>query len=89
MSQSIWCCSILVVLCSFSVYDCCPDGYIQCASQEAACSLSGSNVIAFGADGFRWSYKEIDGAFMCDNTALCDGGNVCDPVIGITKECCC
>ena len=61
----------------------CPTGYIQCAVQDGTCNLSGYNTIAYGADGFRWGYKQFTGSIACTDSTFGD------PVVGIVKECCC
>lgn len=59
-----------------------PDGnWIYCAHQNATCTLPGTRLTRFGADG-SYLYKVLTGSFSC--TAVPFGG---DPAIGVVKHC--
>eukprot|EP01084_Bolivina_argentea_P107111 191537_1 len=58
------------------IHDCylrpqlCPTGYCYCElGSYNNCSLSGGNIIAFGANFDRWAYRKVNGSFICNSTA--------------------
>lgn len=59
-----------------------PDGkWIYCAHENATCTLPGTRVARFGANG-AYLYKVLTGSFMCKSANF--GG---DPAIGVVKHC--
>jgi alpha-L-rhamnosidase len=57
-----------------------PNGYTQCAAENGTCSFSGTESVAFGADGI-FTYQTLTGGTACDNTVFGD------PDYGIVKSC--
>lgn len=59
-----------------------PDGnWIYCAHQNATCTLPGTRVVRFGANG-SYLYKVMTGSFSCTAVPFGD-----DPAVGVVKHC--
>jgi alpha-L-rhamnosidase len=57
-----------------------PTGYTLCAAENATCSFTGTESVAFGANGI-YSYTTATGSTACNNTVLPD------PDYGALKSC--
>ncbi len=57
-----------------------PTGYTSCAEENATCSFSGTQSVAFGANGI-YSYQNVTGGTACTTSALAD------PDYGVLKSC--
>jgi alpha-L-rhamnosidase len=57
-----------------------PAGYTSCTAENSTCSSTGTQSVAFGADGI-FTYKTLTGGTGCTNTAFGD------PDYGFTKSC--
>jgi hypothetical protein len=57
-----------------------PSGYTWCASENSACSFSGTMQVAYGANGY-YTYKTFTNGVYCDNN------HFGDPVPGTVKAC--
>ena len=57
-----------------------PAGYTACAAENGTCSFSGTQSVAYGADGI-FTYQTLTGGTACDNAVFGD------PDYGITKSC--
>ncbi len=57
-----------------------PAGYTLCATENGTCTVSGTQSVAFGANGI-YSYQNVTGNVGCNPTALADGD------YGFVKSC--
>jgi alpha-L-rhamnosidase len=57
-----------------------PTGYTACAAENGTCSFSGTQSVAYGADGI-FTYQTLSGGTACDNAVFGD------PDYGMTKSC--
>lgn len=57
-----------------------PSGYTSCASQNGTCSFTGTESVAYGANGI-YSYTTVTGGTACTDAALGD------PNYGVVKSC--
>jgi alpha-L-rhamnosidase len=57
-----------------------PAGYTACAAENGTCSFTGTQSVAYGANGI-FSYQTLSGGTACDNAVFGD------PDYGITKSC--
>jgi alpha-L-rhamnosidase len=57
-----------------------PTGYTQCASENGTCSVTGTQSVAYGADGI-YGYTTESSSVVCSDTALGD------PDYGVVKSC--
>jgi alpha-L-rhamnosidase len=57
-----------------------PTGYTQCARQNGTCAFTGTQSVAYGANGI-YSYRTVTGGTSCDDTALTDAD------FGFVKSC--
>jgi len=57
-----------------------PTGYTSCAAENGTCSFSGTESVAFGADGI-FTYQTLTGGTACDDAVFGD------PDYGIVKSC--
>jgi alpha-L-rhamnosidase len=57
-----------------------PSGYTECAAENSTCSFSGTQSIAFGANGI-FTYRTLTGGTACDDAVFGDPG------YGVTKSC--
>jgi hypothetical protein len=57
-----------------------PAGYTFCANENGTCTLSGTNSVAYGANG-SFFYKTITGSTACNNSVFGD------PIAGTVKAC--
>jgi alpha-L-rhamnosidase len=57
-----------------------PTGYTSCAAENGTCSFSGTESVAYGADGI-FTYQTLTGGTACDNAVFGD------PDYGIVKSC--
>ncbi len=57
-----------------------PSGYTSCASQNGTCSFTGTESVAYGANGI-YSYTTVTGGTTCTDAALGD------PDYGVVKSC--
>lgn len=57
-----------------------PAGYTLCAQQNGTCAFTGTQSVAYGADGI-YSYRTVTGGTACDDTALTDAD------FGFVKSC--
>ena len=57
-----------------------PAGYTTCAAENGTCSFSGTQSVAYGANGI-YSYQTLNGGTACTNAAFGD------PDYGIIKSC--
>jgi alpha-L-rhamnosidase len=57
-----------------------PTGYTQCASENGTCAVTGTQSVAFGANGI-YSYTTESASTACSTAALAD------PDYGIVKSC--
>lgn len=58
-----------------------PSGYAPCAAEGGTCSVSGSRMVAYGANG-AYDFRVLSSATACTNAAF--GG---DPFYGVAKSC--
>ncbi|MFC5006811.1 family 43 glycosylhydrolase [Dactylosporangium cerinum] len=59
-----------------------PSGWTQCGSEGGNCAFSGSNVVAYGANG-AFVHRKLSGGTACSLAAF---GGV-DPIPGVAKAC--
>ncbi|MDI5962315.1 alpha-L-rhamnosidase-related protein [Streptantibioticus silvisoli] len=57
-----------------------PTGYTSCAQQNGTCAFTGTQSVAYGANGI-YSYRTATGGTACDDTALTDAD------FGFVKSC--
>ncbi|HEY0717741.1 MAG TPA: alpha-L-rhamnosidase C-terminal domain-containing protein [Streptosporangiaceae bacterium] len=57
-----------------------PTEYTACAAENGTCSFSGTESVAFGANGI-FTYQTVTGGTACTDAALGD------PAYGVTKSC--
>jgi alpha-L-rhamnosidase len=57
-----------------------PAGYTQCATENNTCAVSGTESVAFGANGI-YTYANESAATACSDTSFAD------PDYGVTKAC--
>lgn len=57
-----------------------PAGYTACAAENATCSFTGTQSVAYGADGI-FTYQTLTGGTACSNAVFGD------PDYGFTKSC--
>ncbi|MFI5066584.1 MAG: alpha-L-rhamnosidase C-terminal domain-containing protein, partial [Streptosporangiales bacterium] len=57
-----------------------PAGYTACAAENGTCSFTGTQSVAYGADGI-FAYQTLTGGTACGNAVFGD------PDYGITKSC--
>lgn len=57
-----------------------PAGYTQCAQQNGTCTVTGTQSVAYGADGI-YTYRTVTSSTACDDATLGD------PDFGFTKSC--
>jgi alpha-L-rhamnosidase len=57
-----------------------PAGYTGCAAENGTCSFSGTQSVAYGANG-TFTYQTLTGGTACDNAVFGDPG------YGLTKSC--
>ena len=55
-------------------------GYTACAAENGTCSFSGTQSVAYGADGI-FTYQTLTGGTACDNAVFGD------PDYGVSKSC--
>ena len=58
-----------------------PQGWTQCASEYGSCDVTGTTLVAFGANG-GFVYKQVSSAIACTSDAF---GR--DPIFGVVKAC--
>ena len=57
-----------------------PAGYTACSAENGTCSFTGTQSVAYGANGI-FAYKTLSGGTACDNAVFGD------PDYGVTKSC--
>jgi hypothetical protein len=58
-----------------------PGNWTQCAAEHGSCAVTGSQPLAFGADGAYWTTNS-------NGTTSCEGGTFgVDPVFNVVKSC--
>ena len=57
-----------------------PTGYTLCAAENGTCAVTGTQSIAYGANGI-YTYKTVSGSTACSDTAISD------PDYGVVKSC--
>jgi alpha-L-rhamnosidase len=57
-----------------------PTGYTQCATENNTCAVSGTESVAFGANGI-YTYANESSATACNDTTFAD------PDFGVAKDC--
>ncbi|MGH6657993.1 MAG: family 43 glycosylhydrolase [Actinocrinis sp.] len=57
-----------------------PSGYTRCAAEDATCSFSGTEMVAYGGDG-GFNYQLTNSSIACSNS------NFGDPMPGLAKSC--
>lgn len=57
-----------------------PPGYTKCADENGTCKVTGTQSVAYGANGI-YSYKTVSGAILCSDTTIAD------PDYGVVKSC--
>ncbi|MFC1408629.1 alpha-L-rhamnosidase C-terminal domain-containing protein [Streptacidiphilus sp. N1-12] len=60
-----------------------PAGYTQCAQQNGTCTFTGTQSVAYGADGI-YSYRTVTGG---TGGTGCDDATLGDPDFGFVKSC--
>lgn len=66
--------------CSLALETPLPTAWTPCAAEEATCTVTGTRLVRYGADG-RFFYRNVTGAVRCSN-AVFD-----DPLPGADKAC--
>jgi alpha-L-rhamnosidase len=57
-----------------------PTGYTQCAAENGTCAVTGTESLAYGANGI-YAYTTVSSSTACSDTALSD------PDYGVVKSC--
>lgn len=58
-----------------------PGGWTQCAAEHGSCAVTGSQPLAFGANGAYWTTQS-------NGTTSCEGGTFgVDPIFNVVKSC--